>query len=518
MSKYIPQTKKSATQRKSMKMESDELMEKIKACVKEVLDEREEEKGEDDPDGGDPAVEAAPADISSLIEQAMDVVAEKRKSRKEDGEELGDITADEVMEAVAELLEAEKGDEPDGEEKGDDEEGEEKDTPAPRARQKKAAARKSAPAPAQRKYSAIYMSRPAENPTSKKTIPPAIQLARAIKCLDVFGRHDPDAASFYAKKKYDDADMAREFKALSATNPASGGYLIPEIYLDQIIELLYSKTVIFELGAQKVPMANGNLTIPKMTGGARATWGGEARKIGKTQPSYGNIKLSAKRLEAIVPQTRELLMSTNFSADQLFANDLTRRMELGLDFGAMFGTGGEFQPVGVFTDKDVEHINAKTLGNTDLADSSGKITADFPVYLRSLVLSKNVDDQKLGWAFNSILEGYLMNMKTTTGAYIYRDEMNAGKLLGLPYKVSNQIPTSSDGLTELCFGNWADLLVGEQMGLETYTTLDGSWVDEDGVQHNAFEENLAATRALMYVDIAARHKESFTHVKNIKAF
>ena len=69
----------------------------------------------------------------------------------------------------------------------------------------------------------------------------------------------------------------REFKALSATNPAAGGYLIPEIYLDQIIELLYSKTVIFELGAQKVPMANGNLNIPKMTGGARATWGGEAR-------------------------------------------------------------------------------------------------------------------------------------------------------------------------------------------------------------------------------------------------
>lgn len=521
MSKYIPQTKNSAKGRKSMKMESDELMEKIKSCVKEVLDEREEEKADDDAEGGDPAVEADPADISSLIEQAMDVVAEKRKSRKDDGEELGDITADEVMEAVAELLEAEKGDEPDGEEKGDDDDdGEEKDTPAPRARQKKAAARKAAPAAGgvQRKYSSIYMSHTSTTPANKKSIPPMIQLARAVKCLDVFGRHDPDAAAFYAQRKYDDADMAREFKALSATNPAAGGYLIPEIYLDQIIELLYSKTVIFELGAQKVPMANGNLTIPKMTGGARATWGGEARKIAKTEPTYGNIKLSAKRLEAIVPQTRELLMSTNFSADQLFANDLTRRMELGLDFGAMFGKGGEFQPMGVFVDKEVEHIDAKALSNADLADATGKITADFPVYLRSLVLSKNVDDQKLGWAFNSILEGYLMNMKTSTGAYIYRDEMTAGKLLGMPYKVCNQIPTTTGGLTELCFGNWADLLVGEQMGLETYTTLDGSWVDEDGAQHNAFEENLAATRALMYVDIAARHKESFTHVKNIKAF
>lgn len=88
-----------------------------------------------------------------------------------------------------------------------------------------------------------------------------------------------------------------------------------------------------------------------------------------------------------------------------------------------------------------------------------------------------------------------------------------GKLLGFPYKVSNQIATENKK-TSIIFGNWADLLVGEQLGLETYTTLDGSWTDEEGNQHNAFEENLAATRALMYVDIAARHTESFIVVKN----
>ena len=520
----IPKKGTTPAGRKSVKMEADELTEKIKACVKEALDEQAEAKAEGEEGAETATAEVNPADISGLIEEAMSVVAEKRKSRKDAGEELGDVTAEEVMEAVGELLDATGGEAK--EDDGIEEEVKEDEEVTDEAKGRKAAtykhqtksARKSAASPVQRKYSSIYMSRTTPTSTAKKSVPPAVQLARAIKCLDVFGKHDPDAASFYAQRKYDDADMAREFKALSATNPAAGGYLIPEIYLDQIIELLYSKTVIFELGAQKVPMANGNLNIPKMTGGARATWGGEARKIAKTQPTYGNIRLSAKRLEAIVPQTRELLMSTNYSADQLFANDLTRRMELGLDFGAMFGKGGEFQPLGVFADKEVEHVDAKTLGNTDLSSAEGAITADFPVYIRSKVLAKNVDDNKLGWAFNSVLEGYLMNMKTTTGAYIYRDEMNSGKLLGFPYRVSNQITTDGTGLTELAFGNWADLLVGEQMGLETYTTLDGSWTDEDGVQHNAFEENLAATRALMYVDIAARHKESFIHVKNIKAF
>ena len=527
MSKYIPKTKNTAAPggRKSVKMEADELTEKIKACVKEALEEQSEAKAEGEE--GDPSVEAAPGDISALIEQAMDVVAQKWKARKDAGEELGEVSTDEVLEAVGELLDAQeeaKADDGVEDEEAKEDEGmegnEEKGRKAAdRPSSTKAApARKATPAPAQRKYSGIYMSRGTSATPAKKSVPPAIQLARAIKCLDVFGRHDPDMASFYAWKKYDDAEMAREFKALSATNPAGGGYLIPEVYLDDIVELLYAKTVIFELGAQKVPMANGNLNIPRMTGGARATWGGEGRKIAKSQPTFGNIKLSAKRLEAIVPQTRELLMSTNFSADQMFANDLTRRMELGLDFGAMFGKGGEFQPLGVFADKEVEHLDAKSLSNEDLADSNGKVTADFPVFVRSKVLAKNVDDQKLGWAFNSVLEGYFMNLKTTTGAYIYRDEMTSGKLMGFPYRVSNQITTDASGLTELAFGNWSDLLVGEQLGLETYTTLDGSWVDEDGVQHNAFEENLAATRALMYVDIAARHKESFIHVKNIKAF
>lgn len=509
---------KNTTNRKSMKMEADELTEKIKACVKEALEEQSEAKADDS--GSDASAEVNTGDISSLIEQAMDVVAEKRKSRKEAGEDVGDVTADDILEAVGEIMEAtsSKADDSDPEEKEDGESVEGKSA-APTSRQIKSNVAKAGRAPIQRKYAGIYMATSNSMKSSeKKSIPADIQLARAIKCLDVFGKHDPEAAAFYAKRKYDDSEMAREFKALSATNPAAGGYLIPEIYMDQIIELLYAKTVIFELGAQKVPMANGNLNIPKMTGGARATWGGEQRKVAKTQPTFGNIKLSAKRLEAIVPQTRELLMSTNYSADQIFANDLTRRMELGLDFGALFGKGGEFQPMGVFSDKEIDHIDAKALNNTDLADNNGKVTADFPVYIRSVVMAKNVDDIKMGWTFNSVLEGFFMNLKTTTGAYIYRDEMTAGKLLGFPYKVSNQIATDSNGLTELCFGNWSDMLVGEQMGLETYTTLDGSWVDENGIQHNAFDENLAATRALMYVDIASRHKESFVHVKNIKAF
>ena len=75
---------------------------------------------------------------------------------------------------------------------------------------------------------------------------------------------------------------------------------------------------------------------------------------------------------------------------------------------------------------------------------------------------------------------------------------------------------NAEEITEMFFGNWADLMIGDQMGLETYTTLDGTWTDENGVQHNAFEENLTGTRAMMYDDIGVRHVESFAYVHNIK--
>ena len=510
---------------KSMKMGTDELKDIIKSAVKEAMGDEEDTSADTPLDG------VTAGDVLAVVEQAIAAADEKRKARKDAGEEVGDLTADEVVEEAAAILEgltagADEGMEEDGaddeykEDGADDEEKEDEEHADESAKRRKSApgqrSRKSAAAPAQRKYSGLFLPNPgARSAKSQKKIPPMVQLARAIKCLDVFGRQDPERAAFYAKKYYSDEGMARELKALSATSPVNGGFLIPEVYLDEIIELLYSKTVIKELGARTIPLETGNLNIPRMTSGTRAMWGGEARKIQSTQPTFGNLRLSAKRLEAIVPQTRELIMSTKYSADEIFANDLARRMQLGLDWGGLYGKGGEFQPTGIANTKGVEVIDASQM-DAQYADSTGRLTADFSVYIKALVMSKNVDDQALGWAFNSFMEGYLMNLKTATGDYLYRDEMNQGKFLGLPYGTTNQIPTSKAGLTDLFFGNWADLMIGDQMGMETLTTMEGSWTDENGVQHNAFEENLVGTRALMYDDIGVRHVESFVYVKNIK--
>jgi len=508
-------SKKKNQPAKGLKMGYDELEQMIEGVVSKVIDEK---SGGDDAGDDEKSYEGY-EDVVEAVEYALEEVLEKRKARKDAGEDVKDDDLyDEILEEVIEYLEGNADEEKasDGREvPSEDEEIDDgiKTRRKPSAR--KQARRRSL---MQRKYNDIYMTTPAKQAAAEeKKLPPEVQLARAVKCIDVFQagapRKDPERAAYFAKSVYGDERMEREFKNLATTVPSSGGYLVPEIYMNEIIELLYAKTVVVELGARKVPLANGNLNIPKMTTGSRARWGGEQRKIASSQPTFGNVRLSAKRLEAIVPMTRELLMNSDFSADQMFGQDLMRQMQLGLDFGAMFGTGDEFQPTGITNTDGILNINAATLGNPSLADAAGRITADFPVYVRSQVLAKNVDDFAMGWTFNSMMEGYLMNLKTSTGAYIYREEMNNGKLLGFPYRVSNQISTAANA-TSIIFGNWADLLIGDQIGLETYTTLDGTWTNEYGIKVSAFEENLSATRALMYVDTAARHAESFAYITN----
>lgn len=122
------------------------------------------------------------------------------------------------------------------------------------------------------------------------------------------------------------------------------------------------RPLLWKLGAQTLPLTNGNLNLPRMTSGTRAQWGGEGRKITATSPKYGNIRMSAKRLEAIVPQSRELLLMTTYSSDAMFANDLFRRMQLGLDFGGMYGTGSEFMPMGIANHKEIENVDATKPG------------------------------------------------------------------------------------------------------------------------------------------------------------
>lgn len=386
----------------------------------------------------------------------------------------------------------------------------------------KAAAPAATPTPApQRKYASLFLSgvsnpnpgatgfkaRIASMSAPERTKTAYGMFGRAVKCLHA-ASGDFDHAAFIAERKFQDAEMAREFKALSATVPSDGGYLVPEVYASEIIELLYPATVIFSLGARRLGMSNGNMNIPKTRTGSRAKFVGENRKIPSSAPGFGNLKLSAKKLSAIIPMSNDLLRSTNFDNDVIVGQDITKQMALGVDYGALMGKGGEFQPVGITENKNVLTIDATKL-DADYASSAGVLTAMFPGYMVAAVLKNNVLAGSLGFTFNTSVEQYFKNLRDNVGGFIFQDEMNKQHTLaGYPYRTTNLFETVG-GKTKIIFGDWNDLVLGEQGALEIDTSREGSWTDEAGNLISAFENDQTIIRAINNVDAGLRHDESF---------
>ena len=88
---------------------------------------------------------------------------------------------------------------------------------------------------------------------------------------------------------------------------------------------------------------------------------------------------------------------------------------------------------------------------------------------------------------------------------------NKPTLLGFPFKITNQIPTNlSDGtlstLSEIYFGSWDQLMVGEWGGLEIAASDQTS---------DAFEKNQVHVRVIQEVDVAPRHNDDFAVANDV---
>lgn len=492
------------------------------------------------------AVAAAVIDAGLDTEEIVEELVKRRKFRKDAGDGLEPVTVEEVAEAIEAVAE-EVAEEMDPEavqqlvEDGflEDEEPVEPESGAKSGHSKKSRstgrAVKSGAAgtrqraitpPFQRKYAHLFTSRK-EDPQvrEEKKIPKAARLARAVKCADFFARGgggvfaDPERAAWAAKQFYGDSHLERHFKSMSVTRSSSAGLLVPQDYIDDVIEMLYDDTVIFELGAQKVSMPHGNLNIPRQATSSRAYFDGESRPIKASQPTFEMLRLSAKRMVAMVPMSEELLRSTDLSSDIMYGNDLLMKMKGGLEFAALLGPGTQYAPLGLMRNPQVENVNLLSINDTQLADAQGRPTADLPIFIRGKVRKKNVQGSSFGWTFNSDAEQYFMRMKSTDGKFIWKEEMDRGTFNGDPYRTTNLIPTKYSngvGTTSMIFGQWSDLLVGEQFGLETRTSYDATIRDDNGQSVNMFETVQMVTRATMYVDIGNRHNESFIKVTDVR--
>lgn len=288
------------------------------------------------------------------------------------------------------------------------------------------------------------------------------------------------------------------------TGPA-GGFLVPEDVSSELIELLRAASVVMSFNPVIMPMDNGNLTMNRINTGTAASYIGELQDVPATGMTFGQIKLSSKKLAALVPISNDLLKSASYQADAVVRDDMVTALAVRGDLAFLRGPGSQFSPLGLRnqllgTTAEVTNILAAnaTVNLVNVTSDLGR--------LELALLNANIPMLRPGWIMAPRTMMYLMNLRDGNGNYAF-PEMQNGQLRGKPYRTTTQIPTNLGGGTnesEIYLADFAHVVIGEQQGIELAISTEAAYRDAGNNVQASFSRDETVVRAIALHDLALR--------------
>lgn len=339
----------------------------------------------------------------------------------------------------------------------------------------------------------LSAARSQERPEREK----GTRAARVMRALAA-GRGDPQRAASFAEKAWDDDEV---LKALAAGEATGGGFLLPEDISAEVIELLRPASVVRSLDPAVVPMVSGTLSIPKHTAGSSGGWIGENVNVPATRPTFGQVRLTARKYAALVPISNDLLRRASGAVDTMVRDDLVADIATATDLAFIRGDGNAGQPKGL----------KNWAGNSIAANATvnlTNVTNDLGTMIQTL-LDNSVRMLRVGWIMEPRTWKELVTIRDGNGNLAYKPEMDSGTLFGFRFRVTTQIPRNlgAGNETELYLADFADVVIGE--ATQVLIDASGETAYHDGSQVvAAFSLDQTVIRAVVEVDLAVRHAES----------
>jgi len=280
------------------------------------------------------------------------------------------------------------------------------------------------------------------------------------------------------------ADLAAASSAVVATDTRD------------FIDALRAKLVIVQAGARLMTGLTGNLSIPRLTGGA-AAWEAETGDANDFGASFDAVTMSPKRLAAYQAMSKQLLIQSTYDVEQIIRGDMVRAIALAVDDAAIEG-GAANTPTGI--------LNTSGIGSVECGTTGAAVTWQNIIDLEKEVAVDNADMGALAFLTNPKVRAKLKATSVGTDQRMVWAE-NGNTLMGYPAYVTTQVPSdltkTTTGLSAVIFGNFNDLLVGQWGGLDIVV-----------------DPFTAAGKAQVKVwinswwDVAVRHAQSFAAIKD----
>jgi HK97 family phage major capsid protein len=328
------------------------------------------------------------------------------------------------------------------------------------------------------------------------------KVAQMVRAL-VVAQGDGRRAAQIAMERGFGADVAASLNTLT---PGAGGVLVPQNLSSEIIELLRPKAVVRRLGARPLPLTNGNVTVPRLKGGAVVGYIGSDSDVPVTEQKFDDLKLTSKKLAALVPISNDLLSysGTNQNVDQVVVDDLTSALATREDKAFIRDDGTANTPKGL--------LHWALAGNKVPA-SDGSTLQKVETDLNKAILALEGVDANMtmpGWIMSPRTFRFLEGMRDGNGNRVY-PEMAQKLLKGYPVGVTTQIPNNLGAGTnesEIYFVDFGDCFIGEDETLMIDYSKEASYTDGEGNTISAFQRDQTLVRVIAKHDFGPRHVES----------
>jgi HK97 family phage major capsid protein len=288
---------------------------------------------------------------------------------------------------------------------------------------------------------------------------------------------------------------------------AEGGALIPFPEFGPLIPLLRNKNSIMSAGCQVFPLPpSGQIAFPRQATPTSYYWVGQGVKITQSNVTTDQVTFRAKKIGVFLITNNELIRFGGPIVEQMFRNDMTITLGLGLDYTLLQAEGSDNVPAGLIGYPGVQSFNATGSGSTtngytlapqDLYTMIGKILAangEFegwiirPELLYALVGHRSsvlASGDNLGLFLYDILRGF--NKRTGGDSYF----MGGHEVTASANVPINRVKGGASNLTTLYGGMWSNYRIGMYGTIEFAQAVQGD---------NVFPQDQTLVRALCHCD------------------
>ncbi len=263
-------------------------------------------------------------------------------------------------------------------------------------------------------------------------------------------------------------DLGQLVRSLTTTG---GSALVPSVWAADVIDRARNLSAVMQAGAELVPMDAKTVQVGRLTGDPTAAFRGEGTAITASDPTFDNVTLTAKSLNALVIGSMEWFMDAA-DAEALVTNAIAQAIALQLDKVALYGgtnTGGvdltaATNPTGVVANLTASAATS-ILGNATNGTTQ-TATSFYGELIDAAYTPRDYNETPNAAIWNSKAARLYAKATDSTNQPLRRP----ADLDALQWFISNQVPSYTQGTmanvaTDVFVGDFSQLLIGQRLDL-----------------------------------------------------